>query len=254
MFLRNESFGEYIRSYPMISILLSINVFFYIWTGLFTFLGGQEIYLLGIGFNPAIWAGEWWRLVTPIFLHASLLHVGFNSFALFLFGPALERLLGGPKFLFIYLGTGILANIVYLFIGSPVTAHLGASGAVFGLFGLYVYMVLLRKDLISHMNAQTILVITGIGVVMTFVNPNINIIAHIFGLISGALLGPIVLSRVTSADYFRQREVHDPDEIGFDPDRWKKKEAFKKKKWLYIGGGAAAMILFFYLVDTFFFS
>jgi rhomboid protease GluP len=253
LFLRNESFSEYIRFYKVVTVIIAINLFFYIWTDIFTFLGGAEIRMLGIGNNFFISLGEWWRLVTPIFLHGGLAHVAFNSFALFLFGPALERMLGGFRFLLIYLGTGILANIVYLFLGNPMTYHLGASGAVFGLFGVYIYMVLVRKDLISNVNAQMITVIIIVGVIMTFINPGINIIAHIFGLISGALLAPLFLSRVRYEDQFVTNNIHDPDDIGFDPDRWRKKARFKKRIWYYIAGAALLMIAFFFVVDTLFF-
>lgn len=249
MFLRSESFDEYIKAYKVVTVLIAINLFFFIWTGMFPFLGGAEIQALGIGNNFFIAAGEWWRLVTPIFLHGGLMHVAFNSFALFLFGPALERMLGGPRFLLVYLGTGIFANIVYFFLGNPMVSHLGASGAVFGLFGMYVYMVLMRRDLISSMNSQMIMVIVAIGVIMTFVNPGINIIAHIFGLIAGALIAPLALSGVRYGDQFVSRGAHDPDEIGFDPDRWRKKDARKKKRWFYIGGAFLAMVAFFFLVD-----
>lgn len=251
MFLRNESFDEYIRLYKVVTALIAVNLFFYLWTDIFTFLGGREIMLLGFGNNIAIAAGDWWRLITPIFLHAGLMHAAFNSFALFLFGPGLERMLGKGKFLLIYLGTGILANIVFYFLGDDRAVHLGASGAVFGLFGVYMYMVLVRKDLISSVNSQMITVIVVIGVIMTFLNPDINIIAHIFGLAAGAALAPVFLANARREDQFERRSAHDPDDIGFDPDRWRKKEQRKKRIWFYLAAGLLAMITFFFLVDFF---
>ncbi|QKS70186.1 rhomboid family intramembrane serine protease [Paenalkalicoccus suaedae] len=251
MFIRNESFGEFLRKYKVVSALIFINLVLYMWTDWFGFLGGDEIYWLGIGNNVYVAFGEYWRLVTPIFLHAGLMHVAFNSFSLFLFGPALERMLGRGTFLMVYLGTGIFANVVYYFLGDPRAWHLGASGAVYGLFGIYLYMVLVRKDLINSQNAQLITVIIVIGVIMTFINPNINIIAHIFGLIAGALLAPLTLSKVTRESYYQN--VHDQDDVGFDPDRWKKRERFRQAKWVYIAGGFGLMVLFFYVVDLIFF-
>ncbi|CAM3921874.1 rhomboid family intramembrane serine protease [Alkalicoccus chagannorensis] len=250
MFLRNESFGEYIRSYKVITAIIIVNLFFFIWVDLFTFLGGAEIRGLGIGSNIHIAMGEWWRFITPIFLHGGLTHVLFNSFALFLFGPALEQMLGRTRFIAAYLGTGIFANVVYFYFGSP-DPHLGASGAVFGLFGIYLYMVALRKDLISNVNSQMITVIIVIGVIMTFINPQVNIIAHIFGLLSGALIAPLMLAGVRYSDQFTERHVHDPDEIGFDPDRWRKKARLKQRIWFYAAAGLVAMIAFFAFVDFF---
>ncbi|PRO65902.1 rhomboid family intramembrane serine protease [Alkalicoccus urumqiensis] len=254
MFLRNERFSEYIRFYPIVSWLIAINLFIYVWTGFFPFLGGQEIQLLGIGNNIAVLVyDEWWRLLTPIFLHATIMHVAFNSFALFLFGPALETLLGRFQFLLFYLGTGVFANVVYLFLGDPRISHLGASGAVYGLLGMYLYMAAVRKDLISRVNAQTITIIIIIGVIMTFINPGINIIAHLFGMIAGAAVSPLLLRRKTPSDTYRSASRPAEDEIGFDPDRWRKKEKWKKRRWMYLLSGAALMIGFFAVVNWIFF-
>lgn len=250
MFIRNESFEGFIKSYKVVTTLVIIHIFFYIWTDWFPFLGGAEIRALGIGNNMMIYYfGEYWRLVTPIFLHGGLMHMAFNSFSLVLFGPALESMLGRTRFIAAYLATGILANIVYLFLGDPMRNHLGASGAIFGLFGIYVYMVLLRKDLINQVNSQIVMTIVILGVVMTFVNPGINIIAHIFGLIAGAVLAPLILANIR---HFQQySHVHDPDDVGFDPNRWRRRAQLKQRLVFYIIGGFAGMVLFFYLVSTF---
>lgn len=250
MFIRNETFGGFIRSYKVITALVVINIFFYIWTDIFTFLGGEEIRRLGVGKNIAIAMGEYWRLVTPIFLHGSLMHMAFNSFALILFGPALEVMFGRGRFLTFYLATGILANIAYLYLGNPYISHLGASGAIYGLFGVYLYMVLFRKDLIDKANSQLIMTILVIGIFMTFINPGINILAHIFGLISGAALGPLFLMNLPSRRTPYQN-VHDDSGPGFDPNRWANREKRKKKIIFITVLGFAGMILFFYLVSTF---
>ncbi|SES36328.1 rhomboid family intramembrane serine protease [Salipaludibacillus aurantiacus] len=249
MFIRNESFESFIKSYKVITSLVAIHIFFYIWIYWFPFLGGAEIRYLGIGNNIMISMGEYWRLVTPIFLHGGLMHMAFNSFSLVLFGPALESLLGWKRFLAAYLATGILANIAYYFLGNPLVSHLGASGAVFGLFGIYVYMVVFRKDLINRMNSQLIMTIVVLGVIMTFINPGINILAHLFGLISGAVLAPLILANVRF--HHHQTHVHAPGDIGFDPNRWAKRANRKQRYLIYSIAGFIGMILFFYLVSTF---
>lgn len=194
MFVRTENFQTFLRLYPIVSIFVAIHFIVWIIT---TFIpGGYLLLNFGIGFNYGVSQGEYWRLVTPIFFHGGFGHVLFNSFSLVLFGPYLERLLGKIKFVFAYLGAGVIANIVTYFLETPHYMYLGASGSIFGLFGIYFYMVLNRKDLIDRMNSQIVMVILVIGLIMTFASPGVSILGHIFGLIGGAALAPIVLRRV----------------------------------------------------------
>ncbi|MBM7096808.1 rhomboid family intramembrane serine protease [Bacillus sp. H-16] len=233
MFIRNESFESYTRSYPIVTTLIAIHFVLFLWINFLPGLGGFFIYQRGVGYNLAVMMGEYWRLITPVFLHVSLMHVAFNSFSLFLFGPALEQMLGKFKFIVAYLLTGFLANIATLMIGGvDYPPHLGASGAIYGLFGIYLYMVLQRKDLIDSGNAQLVVTILFIGLIMTFLNPQINIYAHIFGLIAGAALGPLILHRVSPFNPWAAaaaRSRPDDNDIGFDPDRWNKKARSKKR-------------------------
>ncbi|MCT8136563.1 rhomboid family intramembrane serine protease [Anaerobacillus sp. CMMVII] len=235
MFVRNEDFGSFLRSYPIVSGIVAIHLVLFLWMFLFPGFGGNLIFLLGVGHNLSIAQGEIWRLVTPIFMHVSAGHFLFNSFSLVLFGPALERLLGKGRFISVYLLTGILANIATYYIGGlGYSPHLGASGAIYGLFGIYLYMTIYRKDLIDRDNSQLILTILVIGLVMTFVNVRINIYAHIFGFIAGAALAPIFLTKIKryTPEY---RHVFD-NEITFNPNRWKKRRfsANTKKKFFWI--------------------
>ncbi|PYZ95480.1 rhomboid family intramembrane serine protease [Alteribacter lacisalsi] len=232
MFIRHESFQSFTRLYPVVTVLIGIHIVLFLWMNLLPGLGGLYIQWMGVGWNARIFEGEYWRLLTPIFLHVSLTHMLFNSFSLFLFGPALEQMLGRGRFIAAYFATGILANVATLFIvGNTTYLHLGASGAIFGLFGMYMYMVLYRKDLIDQGNQQVVMTILMIGLIMTFVNPNINIWAHIFGLIAGAAISPVILHNVKSFNMFSapRRRPLDDGEIGFDPQRWQKKARSKKR-------------------------
>ncbi|MBU8908770.1 rhomboid family intramembrane serine protease [Desertibacillus haloalkaliphilus] len=225
MFIRNESFYTFRRNYPVITILVAIHLILFVWMNFLPF--GSLVRNLGIGFNPLIAQGEYWRLVTPIFMHITLSHVLFNSFSLVLFGPALERMLGKFRFILIYITTGVIANIATFYIGGlNYPPHLGASGAIFGLFGIYVYMVLNRQDLIDQANSQVVMTILIIGLVMTFVNTNINIFAHLFGLIAGAALAPIILRK--ARPFYQYRHVFDDNEVSFDPNRWRKRRVNKQ--------------------------
>ncbi|QFT87349.1 Rhomboid protease GluP [Bacillus sp. THAF10] len=190
MFVRTENFRTFIRLYPIITTIVAIHLVLWL---VVQFSG--TFYNLTIGFNMLVWQGEYWRLVTPIFLHASLTHFLFNSLSLVLFGPAVERMLGKGKFIAFYLLGGIIANVATLLLRPEIYLHLGASGAIFAIFGLYFYMVFLRPDLLDAANSQVILTILVIGLVMTFLNQNVNAVAHLFGFFGGTVLAPFFLGR-----------------------------------------------------------
>jgi rhomboid protease GluP len=190
MFTRTESFREFIRFYPIVSIIVGIHIALYLFTILPIFPNLWFIETFS-GINLYIINGEYWRLITPIFMHSGFSHVLFNSFSLILFGPGLERMLGGSRFLLVYLVSGLIANIATLFIEPLTYTHVGSSGAIFGLFGYYIAIIVFRKNILSKQNSQIIITLAIISLVMTFVEPNINITAHIFGLLGGFMLGAL---------------------------------------------------------------
>ena len=99
------------------------------------------------------------------------------------------------KFTLLYVSAGIFANIATYLIEPLQYSHLGASGAIFGLFGVYLFLVYFRKGMIDQANSQIIISILVIGLIMTFINTNINIVAHIFGFIGGFALAPLFIKR-----------------------------------------------------------
>jgi membrane associated rhomboid family serine protease len=126
---------------------------------------------------------QWARLFTAMFLHAGLLHIAFNMYALYLLGPALERALGHGRFLTLYLVSGLGGSVAsYLF--SPImTSSVGASGAIFGLMAAWV---------VVHSRLKTdytpVLILLGINVVLGFLMPGIDWRAHLGGAVVGALV------------------------------------------------------------------
>lgn len=193
MFIRNENFKQFISLYPIVSIIIGVNIFVFL-LRLIPILG-QQIYLGGMHINAYITHGEIWRSFTSMFLHAGFLHLLFNMFSLYLFGPELEKIAGKARFLTIYLLSGIGGSIAtYLIhINDPLYASVGASGAVFGIFGAYAAILFRHRKTTPHLR-QIILPIIVISVILTFLQSNVNAAGHIGGLIVGFLLGLIYFS------------------------------------------------------------
>lgn len=147
-------------------------------------LGGDLLSLYGAKVNAAIIQGEYWRLITPMWLHGSLLHILFNMYALGIFGSSLERFYGHGRFLLLYLLAGFAGNVVS-FMMSPRNS-LGSSTAIFGLLaaqGVFIYQ---NRALIR--NSRSLLVntiaIAGINLLLGL-SPGIDNWGHLGGLIGG---------------------------------------------------------------------
>ncbi|WP_181350156.1 rhomboid family intramembrane serine protease [Thalassobacillus sp. CUG 92003] len=245
MFVRTESFKEFIRSYPIITGLVALHFVLWFLIDFLQFPFAQQWLRDGVGVNAYITAGEYWRLVTPIFLHAGIGHALFNSFSLVLFGPALEQMLGKTKFILMYLAAGIAGNLgTYAVDPNSFGGHLGASGAIFGIFGVYVFMVVYRKNLIDQTNSQIVMTIFIIGLVMTFVQPNINILGHLFGFIGGFAIAPLVLRNAQPFSIWRtKRSPRDDGDITFNPDRWRKRRFPWTRLLTYVLWGGIALLV-----------
>ena len=147
---------------------------------------GAVLYDFGGLYPPAVTAGQWWRLVTYNFLHIGLMHLLFNSSALYQIGPQVEELYGSQKFIFIYMLTGVTSAVASYFanIGGA-----GASGAIFGLIGLMAVYGYRLGGTYGNAIMKQMLIWGGIGFLFGFMMPNINNVAHASGFIAGVCLG-----------------------------------------------------------------
>lgn len=133
-------------------------------------------------------AGQYWRILTAMFVHFGLIHIGSNMLVLFFIGIPLERRIGSGRFAAVYLVAGIGGGVAtYLFAG-PTQASAGASGAIFGLLGAYV--VLARRYRSAELGSVTGTIV--LNLVITFSIPGISITDHIGGLVVGAVLGGVL--------------------------------------------------------------
>jgi membrane associated rhomboid family serine protease len=141
-------------------------------------------------FGPKIADGEWYRIVTGAFLHAGLIHIGFNMYALYILGTFLEPSLGSARFTFLYLAA-LFAGSLGVIVLEPDTHAVGASGAVFGLFA--AAFVIARGRRLEAIAAQ-LGVLLLVNLILTFSIPGIAIGAHLFGAGGGALCGLLILA------------------------------------------------------------
>jgi len=158
--------------------------------------GGSEVQAqvlvrLGAKFGPLILAGEWWRLVTAIFLHAGLLHIGMNLWCLFDLGPTVESLFSTPKFIVLYLATGVAGFMLSMW-WSPYGLSVGASGAILGLVGILIGASYHHGHLGKEYRSQLwrwVIYIFLFGLLSAVFGFGLDNAAHIGGLASGAALG-----------------------------------------------------------------
>jgi membrane associated rhomboid family serine protease len=141
------------------------------------------------GVVPGVADGQWWRLVTSMFLHFGFLHVLLNMLALMQIGPLLESALGRGRFLALYLLSGVAGSTAVYVLGETVQRSAGASGAVFGLFAA-AYVVERRRGSAA---AGQYAVLLGVNLVLTFTIPNISILGHVGGLVGGALAALVLV-------------------------------------------------------------
>ncbi|MBN2164786.1 MAG: rhomboid family intramembrane serine protease [Marinilabiliaceae bacterium] len=131
--------------------------------------------------------GQWWRLLASVFVHGGLMHIGYNLFSLFLIGIFLESFVGSKRFMVIYLICGIVASIVSIYWYEN-TISVGASGAIFGMSGLVLALMLINY--IDKGLLKFVLIFIGINLLIGL-SGMIDMAAHLGGLITGFLIGLI---------------------------------------------------------------
>ncbi len=163
-------------------------------SGFSLFGGGGPLTEAGAVYGPSVADGEWWRLITGAFLHLGILHIAFNMYALWLFGPIMEQMYGHLEYAVIYLLCALGGNVLTI-LAAPGTPALGASGAIFGLFGL-AFIVSRRRHLLLGPQARAMLSQVGtllvLNLIITFSVPFISWTGHVGGLAVGGLVGVLL--------------------------------------------------------------
>ncbi len=175
---------------PATMVFIGLSVIFYVATSFGTF--GDQIFAALAQDNQAVAAGEWWRIFTVVLLHGSITHILFNMWALWVLGPQIERGVGTWPFVSLYLAAAGMGGVAAYYFGGPFDVGVGASGAIFGLFGLWISWAIHRRNTAygrAVLNQLGFLLL--INAAMPFIFPGISWQAHLGGLITGYLIGEV---------------------------------------------------------------
>ena len=157
----------------------------------------QTLVDMGALYGPlTVLKGEWWRLFTAMFLHGGMTHLLMNMFSLYLIGRGAENYFNAKSYIVIYLFSGLLGGLVSLYMHSA-SVGVGASGAIFGVFGaLAGFFLAHREKIAEHTKSfmKEFAIIIGINLVIGFSIPSVDVSAHLGGLLVG-FIGGFILSK-----------------------------------------------------------
>jgi rhomboid protease GluP len=176
-------------------------------------LGADYPAALGMKVNALIIQGQYWRLFTPMFLHASVLHIGFNMYALYVLGTGLERFYGHGRYLTLYLLAGFSGNVASFLFSSA--ASLGASTAIFGMLGAQAVFFYQNREVFGPVARQSLMNIITIAAINLLIglSPGIDNWGHLGGLVGGAIFAWFAGPRYQRRDPFYPSgivDVRDP--------------------------------------------
>jgi len=189
--------NRYKLTYTIIALNLLVYVFSVFFSQSLTDMDLQTLVEMGALYGPyTVQQEQWWRLGTAMFLHGGMTHLLMNMFSLYLIGRGAEMYFDTKSYLSIYFFSGLVGGLVSLYV-HPASVGVGASGAIFGIFGALAGFFLANKE---HMEAHTkafmkdFSIIIGINLVIGFSIESVDVSAHIGGLVVG-LIGGFLLSK-----------------------------------------------------------
>ena len=142
--------------------------------------------------NQLVAAGDWYRIFTPVLVHASVAHILFNMYALYQLGPAVEARVGVRSYLGLLLAAAGWGGAFAFWLGDPQDVLIGASGAIFGLFGLWLHSAFRLRDTVFGRNLLSSLGFSlALNLALPFLIPGISWQGHLGGLVAGVLMGEL---------------------------------------------------------------
>lgn len=187
-----SEFNKYRITYSIIILNLIVYIFSSLFSQDIIDMDMQTLVDMGALYGPlTVLKGEWWRLFTAMFLHAGMTHLLMNMFSLYLIGRGAEMYFDTKSYLSIYLFSGLLGGLASLYM-HPASVGIGASGAIFGVFGALAGFFLAHREKIqTHSKAfmKDFAIIIGINLVIGFSIPSVDVSAHVGGLLVGFIGG-----------------------------------------------------------------
>lgn len=195
---QNNSFIIKPKSVIVTGMLIIINLIIFIISAIISkSIFDIDIYVLlnlGASFSPLIQEGQYFRLISSTFLHGGLTHLFFNMFTLYYIGSQIEGYFGKIRYLVIYFISGLGASVLSSTL-SPGTVSVGASGAIFGLFGAFLIFLLRNKDKVGSGTIKNIMIFIALNLYVGLTTSNIDNWAHIGGLVTGMLVSVILTKK-----------------------------------------------------------
>jgi rhomboid protease GluP len=209
-----------LRQFPAVTSLLVITAMFYLLQVLSSLLLGFDIVLaFGAKARELTAAGQLWRIITPIFVHGGLWHLGVNMYSLYALGFAVEKFFGSRRMLVIYLLSGICGVAT----SQAFSAHpsVGASGAIFGLLGAMVAFLYMHRRLFGQTGWRQFgsLVLVAVLNLLMGLMPGVDNLAHVGGLVGGLVL-TVTLGPHLETFWVGQERVQLVDRRGWKQVRW----------------------------------
>lgn len=196
IFVRYENWKSYLRFYPVTALMILANIVMSIVISIKGGVTNRNLLDLGALTNLPPYNDELWRYVTSMFLHGGFDHLLFNCFALLVFAPPLERLMGSWRYVILYFLSGVIGNIItvayYNSVKEPLLS-IGASGAIYGIYGAFLYVALLQRNLIDESSRKTLYAMLMFGIVFSIITPSVNWAAHFGGLAGGFFVYGLII-------------------------------------------------------------
>lgn len=185
---KENSFYEKVFSEKKIivtKVLIGINIFVYVLAFILGISGKLNLYNILCLNGIAVKNGEWYRLITSVFLHQDIIHFICNMSSLYIIGTQLESFIGKKRYIFVYIASAIIGSLLSCVLSNY--SSLGASGAIFGLLGAMLYFGYHYRIYLGSVLKQQIIPVILFNLFLSFIIANINIFSHLGGLIGGYL-------------------------------------------------------------------